>query len=231
MAGRSFLVWTASAFVLFFCFIASCLLAAFSISDAGRELFRDLRRKADGVAAAEDREKPFNVSYSVTFNDDGTANFQGRGFSLTLPKGYKVAAPTKLPEGKGRFEYYITSADGRVQLRLRREDLVTAGDNKVLFKHAEGYAKEVGGAAAVKAAPPAWVPASRLESSGADAGVEGCFAFTPARREAPGYEGEYFLFLSRGYANVVLVSVAFKQFRRETAFAAGRELAATLTFD
>ncbi len=238
MDGKKVLVWLGVVAVLFLCFVGSCVVMSASLSNEGRGFFRGMRHKADDVGRGEgERPEGVNASYNLTFNDDGTATFAGGGFTFALPKGYKVAFPEKAGGEAPRFEYYFTGAAGRVQVRLRREPGAGydgwnyAGERNALFKHAEEYGKEAAGEGALSARPLAAVAPSALEAVGADNGVEGCYAFTPEQKKRQRYEGEYFLFLGRGYENVVLFSVAFRPFNRDAALVEGRKLAASLTFN
>jgi hypothetical protein len=100
-----------------------------------------------------------------------------------------------------------------------------------LFEHARTYAEEIAGKAALEGRPPAYVAPSRLEALGVDAGVDGCYRYTPEEQKRTGYEGEYFIFYNRGYRNVVLAVVAFKPFDAERARAKAPELLQSLTFN
>jgi len=236
MRVKKFLIWLGVAVVLFVCLIGSCLLAAFSLSEAGREIAGDAWREA-GKIGREEETPSANETYELSFDEDGTAHFYGRGLELTLPPDYEVKTPEGRPEEASFFEYFLESADGRTQVRLRREGDVPGesfwygGDRKLLFAHARGYAEGIAGKAAVEAAPLAYVAPSALEANLADVGVEGCYRYKAEARERRRYDGEYFVFVGRGYDNVVLMSVAFKPFSRERALARGRELVAALRFN
>jgi hypothetical protein len=236
MDARKFFVWLGVAVVLVACFAGSCLLAGLSISPLGREFWGEAKREAAKIGREEER-LAVNESYNLSFNEEGTVHFYGRGLELTLPPGYDVKTPQERSAEAPAFLYFLESADGRTQVRLRRESDVPGGyfwyggDRKLLFSHAEAYAERIAGKAALEAAPPAYVAPSALEVSLADVGVEGCYRFTAAERARQGYDGEYFVFLGRGYDNVVLMSVAFKPFEREAALLKVRALAATLSFN
>jgi hypothetical protein len=236
MQMKKFLVWLGVAVVLFVCFIGSCVLAAFSLSEAGRDQTGDWWREA-GKIGREEETPPANETYELSFDEDGTVHFYGRGLELALPSGYRVKSPAARPEEASFFEYFLGSADGRTQVRLRREGDVPGsyfsyeGDRKRLFYHAKAYGERLAGAAALEAAPLAYVAPSSLGASLADVGIEGCYRYTAEARAREGYDGEYFVFVGRGYNNVVLLSVAFKPFEREGALLKGRTLATTLSFN
>lgn len=235
MDPKKFLVWLAVVVVLLGCFVGSCLLAGWNLSPSGRGFWNEVRREADKIGEGEKRAA--NERYNLSYGEDGAAYFSGGGFELTLPSGYAV----KTPEGRSGeappFEYFLESGDGRIQLRLRREadvpgeDFWFGGERRLLFAHAETYAERVAGKAALEAAPPAYLAPSRLEASLADVGVEGCYRYKAEERERQGYDGEYFVFLGRGYDNVILASVAFRPFSRERSLAAGRKLVDKLRFN
>ena len=235
MNTKRFLVWLGVAVVLCGCLIGSCLLAGLNFSARGREFWRDAWREAGRVGGEEERLTP-NETYNLSFGEDGAVYFGGGGVELKLPPGYVVKFPEGRPGEAPPFEYFMESDGGDVQIRLRREENVPGGDfsyggdEKLLFAHAKAYAERLAGKAALEAAPPAYVAASRLGSSLADAAVEGCYRYTAGERERQRYDGEYFVFLGRGYDNVVLASVAFKPFAREKALARGRELTDGLRF-
>lgn len=236
MQMKKFLVWFGVVVVLLACFVASCLLAVFSLSGAGREITGDAWREA-GEIGREEETPPVNETYELSFDEDGTVRFYGRGLELTLPPGYKVELPEARPEEASFFEYFLESADGLTQVRLRGEGDVPGesfwygGNRELLFAHAKAYAERIAGKAALEAAPLAYVAPSSLGASLADAGVEGCYRYTAEERERQGYDGEYFVFVGRGYDNVVLMSAAFKPFEREGALLKGRTFAAALSFN
>lgn len=236
MQMKKFLVWFGVVVVLLVCFVASCLLALFSLSEAGRDQVGDWWREA-GEISREEETPPANETYELSFDEDGTVHFYGRGLELMLPPGYRVETPEARSEEASFFEYFMESADGRTQVRLRRETDVPGesfwygGDRELLFAHAKVYAEHIAGAAAPEATPLAYVAPSSLAASLADVGVEGCYRYTAEERAREGYDGEYFVFVGRGYSNVVLLSVAFKPFDREGALSKGRTLAATLNFN
>ena len=238
MDMKKFFTWLGVVFVLLVCFIGSCLLAAFSLSEAGREISGDAWRESGKIGREEEDGKlAVNQSYDLSFDEDGTVRFSGDGLSLVLPPGYGIKAPEGRGEGAEPFQYFLLSEDGRTQVRLRRESEVPGapfwygGDRDLLFAHARAYAEGIAGKAAVEAAPLAYAAPSRLAANLADVGVEGCYRYAGEERERQGFEGEYFVFIGRGYSNVILVSVAFKPFGREGALQKGRELADTLLFD
>jgi hypothetical protein len=236
MDAKKFFVWLGVAVVLVLCLAGSCVIAGLSFSPPGREFWGDAWREAGEIGRAE-KEFPVNESFQLSCAEDGTVLFYGRGLELTLPPGYGVKTPEGRSSDAPPFAYFLESADGRTQVRLRRERDVPGeyfwygGDRKLLFAHAEDYAERVAGKAAVEAAPLAYVAPSRLEANSSDAGVEGCYRYTAEERERQDSDGEYFVFLGRGYDNVVLASVAFRPFSRERALAAGRELADTVRFN
>ena len=236
MEMKKFLTWLGVVVVLFVCLIGSCLLAAFSLSEAGRDATGDAWREA-GKIGREEEKLPANESYNLSFDESGNVHFYGDGLELTLPPGYRVKTPAGRGEEAMPFQYFLLSADGRTQVRLRREDEVPGGgfryggDRELLFAHARAYAEGIAGGAAVEAAPLAYVGPTRLEGSSADVGVEGYYRYTGEERARQGYDGEYFVFLGRGYGNVVLVSVVFKPFAHEKGLARGRALADTLRFN
>ncbi len=236
MDVKKFFIWLGVAVVLVACLAGSCVLAGLSFSPAGREFWENASREA-GQIGREEEEFPVNKTFQLSYDEDGTVHFYGGGFELTLPPGYAVQTPRGRAAEAPPFAYFLESADGRTQVRLRRERDVPGeyfwygGDRKMLFAHAEEYAERVMDKAAVEAAPLAYVAPSRLEASSSDAGVEGCCRYKAEERERQGYDGEYFVFLGRGYDNVVLASVAFKPFSRERALPAGRELVAALRFN
>lgn len=236
MQMKKFLVWFGVVVVLLVCFIGSCLLAGLSYSPPGREFWGDARREAAKIGR-EEGTLSVNETYQLSVGEDGTVHFYGRGLELTLPPGYEVKTPEERPADASPFEYFMESADGRTQVRLRRESDVPGeylwygGDRKLLFAHAKAYAERVAGKAALEAAPLAYVAPSRLMASLADVGIEGCYRYVAAEREREGYDGEYFVFVGRGYDNVVLLSVAFKPFTREQGLVRGAELADTVRFD
>lgn len=234
---KKFLTWLGVVFVLLVCLIGSCLLAAFTLSDFGREISGDAWREAGKIGREEEEGFVANETYDVSLDEDGAVLFYGDGLQLTLPPGYRVKAPEGRSADAAPFQYFLLSADGRTQVRLRREDEVPGsafwygGDRKLLFAHARAYAEGIAGEAAVEEAPLGYVAPSRLEPSAADVGIEGCYRYTGEERARQGFDGEYFVFIGRGYGNVILVSVAFKSFAREKALAGGRELADTLYFN
>ena len=236
MEMKKFLTWLGVSAALFVCLIASCLLAGFSLSEAGRDATGDAWREA-GKIGREEKTLAVNESYNLSFDESGNVHFYGGGLELTLPPGYRAKTPEGRDEEAAPFQYFLLSADGRTQVRLRREDEVPGGgfwfggDRELLFAHARAYAEGVAGKAAVEAAPPAYVAPTRLEGSSADVGVEGCYRYTGEERARQGYDGEYFVFLGRGYGNVVLMSVAFKPFEREKDLPRGRALADTVRFN
>ena len=236
MDMKKFLTWLGVVVVLFVCLIGSCLLAAFSLSEAGRDQTGDWWREA-GKIGREEEKLAVNESYNLSFDESGNVGFYGDGLELTLPPGYRAKTPEGRGEGASSFQYFLLAGDGLTQVRLRREDEVPAGgfsyggDRELLFAHARAYAEGIAGEAAVEAAPLAAVAPTRLEANAADVGVEGCYRYTGEERARQGFDGEYFVFIGRGYNNVVLVSVAFKPFARENALARGRELADTLRFN
>lgn len=236
MDAKKFFVWLGVAVVLVACLVGSCLLAGLSISPPGREFWGEAKREAAKIGR-EEETPPVNETYELSLNEEGTVHFYGRGLELTLPPGYDVKTPQERSAEAPAFLYFLESADGRTQVRLRRESDIPGGyfwyggDRKLLFAHAEAYAERITDKAALEAAPPAYVAPSALEASLADVGVEGCYRFTAAERARQGYDGEYFVFLGRGYDNVVLMSVAFKPFEREAALLKGRALAPTLSFN
>jgi len=237
--GKKFFTWLGVSVVLFGCLVGSCLLAAFSLSEAGRDFSGELWRKAGRVGGEEERVD-VNTNYVLSFEEDGTVHFYGgmlAGVSLILPAGYAVRAPAGRAEDAPPFQYFIENADGSAQVRLRREDEVAgeesfyfAGDRDALSAHAARYAERIAGNAAAEATPLAFVAPSALSVSSADVGIEGCYRYTAEERERQGFDGEYFVFLGRGYNNVVLASVAFKPFARERALKEGRALLASLAF-
>jgi hypothetical protein len=233
---KKFLTWLAVTAVLFGCLIGSCLLAAFTLSEAGRELTGEAWREA-GKIGREEKPLTVNQSYDLSFDEEGNARFYGDGLELVLPPGYRVVAPEGRDAQAPPFQYFLRGEGDRTQLRLRREDKVPGGaffyggDRRLLFAHTRAYAEGIAGKAAVEAAPPAYVAPTRLEFSGADVGTEGCYRYTAEERARQGFDGEYFVFLGRGYGNVVLASVAFRPFAREAAPARGRALVATLRFN
>lgn len=234
---KKFLTWLGVAVVLFVCLIGSCLLAAFSLSEAGRDISGDAWREAGKIGREEEKGPAPNETYDLSFGEDGSVHFYGDGLRLTLPPGYAV----KTPEGRGDdaapFQYFLLSRDGLTQVRLRREDKVPGasfwygGDQKLLFAHARAYAEGIAGKGAVAGAPLGAVAPSRLEANAADVGIEGCYRYTGEERARQGFDGEYFAFIGRGYGNVVLVSVAFKPFARGENLERGRALADTLRFN
>ncbi len=233
---KKFLVWFGVAVVLVVCLIGSCLLAAFSLSEMGRDITGDAWREAGKIGRVEETLR-VNETYRLSLDEEGTVYFYGRGLEITLPPGYEVKTPEERSAEAPPFAYFLESADGGTQIRLRREADVPGqyfwcgGDRKLLFAHAKAYAERITDKAALEATPPAYVAPSRLEANLADVGVEGCYRYTAAEREREGYDGEYFVFIGRGYDNVVLASVAFKPFKREGALLKGRELAAALKFN
>jgi hypothetical protein len=236
MNMKKFLVWFGVAVVLVVCLVGSCLLAAFSLSEVGRDITGDAWREAGKIGRVEETLR-VNETYRLSLDEDGTVHFYGRGLEITLPPGYEVKTPEERSAEALPFAYFLESADGNTQIRLRREGDVPGqyfwygGDRKLLFAHAKAYAERITDKATLEAAPPAYVAPSRLEANMADVGVEGCYRYTAAEREREGYDGEYFVFIGRGYDNVVLMSVAFKPFSRERALARGRELVNTLRFN
>ena len=236
MQMKKFLVWFGVVVVLFVCLIGSCLLAGLSYSPLGREFWGDARRETAKIGR-EEESLAVNESYDLSFDENGTVHFYGRGLELTLPPGYKVKPPEARPEGALFFEYFLESADGLTQVRLRREGEVPGasfwygGNRDLLFAHAKAYGERIAGNAALEVAPLAYVAPSSLGASLADVGVEGCYRYTADERERQGSDGEYFVFVGRGYDNVVLMSVAFKPFEREGALLKGRTLAAALSFN
>jgi hypothetical protein len=236
MQMKKFLVWFGVVVVLLVCFVCSCLLAAFSLSEAGRDQTGDWWREA-GRIGREEETPPANEVYELSSDEDGTVHFYGRGLEVTLPPGYRVKSPEGRSEAASFFEYFLESPDGRTQVRLRREENVPGesfwygGDRELLFAHAKVYAEGIAGPAPVEAAPLAYVATSSLAASMADVGVEGCYRYTSGARGREGFDGEYFVFVGRGYNNVVLLSVASKPFNRDGALVKGRALAATLSFN
>jgi hypothetical protein len=234
---KKFLTWLGVAVVLFVCLIGSCLLAAFSLSEAGRGITGGAWREAGRIGREEEKEPGVNESYNLSFDENGSVHFYGDGLELTLPPGYKVKTPKGRSKEAPPFSYFLASGDGRTQVRLRREDEVPGGgfwyggDRELLFAHARAYAEAVAGKAAVEAAPLAYVAPTRLEVNAADVGIEGCYRYTGAERARQGFDGEYFVFWGRGYGNAVLVSVAFGPFAREEGLARGRALADALRFN
>jgi len=234
---KKFLTWLGVVVVLFVCLIGSCLLAAFSLSEAGRGITGDAWREAGQIGREEEEKLAVNETYDLSFDDEGNVHFYGDGLRLTLPPGYRVKAPEGRGEGAAPFRYFLLSGDGRTQVRLRREDEVPGasfwygGDRELLFAHARAYAEAVAGKAAVEEAPLAYVAPTRLEANAADVGIEGCYRYTGEEAARQGFDGEYFVFIGRGYGNVVLVSVAFKPFAREENPARGRALADALRFN
>jgi hypothetical protein len=236
MNAKKFFVWLVVTVVLVACLAGSCLLAGLSFSPPGRDFWGDAWREAGKIGKFE-KELPVNETFQLSYDEDGTVHFYGRGLELTLPPGYAVKTPEGRSEEAPAFAYFMESGDGRTQVRLRREREVPGGyfwyggDRKLLFAHAEDYAERVAGKAAVAASPLAYVATSRLEASSSDAGAEGCYRYKAEERERQGYDGEYFVFLGRGYDNVVLASVAFKPFSRERALVVGRKLVDELRFN
>jgi hypothetical protein len=234
---KKFLTWLGVVIVLFVCLIGSCLLAAFSLSDAGREISGDAWREAGKIGEEEEEGLVANETYDLSFDEDGTVHFFGGGLRLTLPTGYSVKAPEGRSDDAPPFQYFLLSADGLTQVRLRREDEVPGaafwygGDRKLLLAHARAYAEGIAGKAAVEEAPLASVAPARLEANAADVGIEGCYRYSGEERARQGFDGEYFVFIGRGYGNVILVSVAFTSFAREEDLAQGRALADTLRFN
>ncbi len=161
----------------------------------------------------------------------------GRGPEITLSTGNGRHTRDGRDGSADACASDLESADGSTQIRLRREANVPGqyfwygGDRKLLFAHAKAYAERITDKAALEATPLAYVAPSRLEASLADVGVEGCYRYTAEARERQGYDGEYFVFVGRGYDNVVLMSVAFKPFKREGALLKGRNLAAALSYN
>jgi hypothetical protein len=237
MDVKKFLIWLAVVVVLFVCLIGSCLVAAFSISDDGREISGDAWRETGKIGREEENAPVPNQTYDVSFDEDGTVRFYGDGLHVTLPPGYRVKSPEGRSDEAPPFQYFLLSDDGLTQVRLRREDEVPGasfwygGDRKLLLAHARAYAEGIAGKAAVEEARVAYVAPARLEPNGADVGIEGCYRYTGEERARQGFDGEYFVFIGRGYGNVILVSVAFKPFAREEALAQGRKLADTLRFN
>ncbi len=236
MDAKKFSVWLSVAVLLVACLAGSCLLAGLSFSPLGREFWGDARREAGKIGREEDK-LPVNEAYRLSLDENGTVHFYGRGLEITLPPGYEVKTPEERSAEAPPFEYFLESADGSKQIRLRREAEVPGqyfwygGDRKLLFAHAKAYAERITDKAALEATPLAYVAPSRLEANLADVGVEGCYRYTAAERERQGYDGEYFVFVGRGYDNVVLMSVAFEPFKREGALLKGRELAAALSYN
>jgi hypothetical protein len=236
MDAKKFSIWLGVAVVLVICLAGSCVLAGLTLSPPGREFWGDAWREAGEIGRVEE-EFPVNEAFQLSYGEDGTVQFYGDGLEFTLPPGYAVKMPGGRSADAPPFAYFLESADGRTQVRLRRERDVPGeyfwygGDRKLLFAHAEGYAESVASKAALEGAPLAYVAPSRLEVSSSDAGVEGCYRYTAEERERQGYDGEYFVFLGRGYDNVILASVAFRPFSREKALTAGRELVGTLRFN
>ncbi|UCH78232.1 MAG: hypothetical protein JSU81_11010 [Candidatus Coatesbacteria bacterium] len=237
MNAKKFFLWLGVFAVLVICLIGSCLLAGFTLSELGREITGEAWREAGNIGREGEEGFAVNETYDLSFDDDGAGYFAGGGFSLPLPPGYRV----KTPEGRSAeappFQYFFLAADGKTQIRLRREEDVPGehfwygGDRQLLFARAQAYAERLAGKAAVEATPLAYVGPSRLETSLSDVGVEGCYRYTAPERERQGFDGEYFLLLGRGYGNAVMVSVAFKPFTREKALARGRELADPVQFN
>lgn len=178
----------------------------------------------------ERRERVPNAFYFLTYNPDGSALLRGDGVRIVVPPNFKITDPGDIAAGVPRYDYYLEDERGEVQLRLRREPFAPAGDGKLFFEYVEKYAKDAAGDAAVNAWPLAWLGPSQLERSGADAGIEGCYPFSRPRRASDRFEGEYFVFLRRGYGNVILCSVVFKNFDRDEALKVGREVAAAFDF-
>ncbi len=236
MDAKKFFVWLSVAVVLVACLAGSCLLAGLSFSPLGREFWGDARRETAKIGREEER-LAVNESYNLSFDEDGNVHFYGRGLEITLPTGYEVKTPEERSAEAPPFAYFLESADGSTQIRLRREADVPGqyfwygGDRKLLFAHAKAYAERITDKAALEATPPAYVAPSRLEANLADVGVEGCYRYTAEERERQGYDGEYFFFIGRGYDNVVLVSIAFKPFTRKEGLIRGPELADTVRFD
>jgi hypothetical protein len=236
MDMKKFLTWLGVAVVLCVCLVGSCLLAAFSLSEVGRELTGEAWREA-GKIGREEEPLAVNESYNLSFDQEGNAYFYGDGLDLKLPPGYRVVAPEGRDVQATPFQYFLLAESGRTQLRLRREDKVPGaaffygGDRRLLLAHARAYAEGIAGKAAAEAAPLAFVAPARLAASGADVGIEGCYQYTGEERARQGFDGEYFVFLGRGYGNVVLASVAFRPFAREAARARGRALVETLRFN
>lgn len=234
---KKFLTWLGVVIVLFVCFIGSCLLAAFSLSEAGRDISGDAWREAGKIGKEKEEGLVANETYDLSFDEDGTVHFYGDGLHLTLPPGYSVKAPEGRSDDAAPFKYFLLSGDGLTQVRLRREDEVPGaafwygGDRELLFAHARAYAENIAGPAAVEEAPLAYVAPTRLEPNAADVGIEGCYRYTGDERTRQGFDGEYFVFIGRGYGNVILVSVAFKPFAREEGLQRGRALADTLRFN
>jgi len=238
MEAKKVFVWLGVMFVLCFCFLGSCLLAGYTVSEEGRHGVRGLMWDAKHLGG-EDREKRrAGGSYNLTFNDDGSSEFYGDGLRLSLPAGYKPDPDAVRNADAPAYDYYVAGPGGKVQLRLRRENRDTGydpwygeSDARAFFKHAEEYAREIGGEAALKSHPLAVVPASTRDQVYADEGYEGCFAYAPDMYEKTGFEGEYFVMYQRGFENAVLVSVAFKPFDREAALLTGRRLAEGFHYD
>lgn len=237
MDMKKFLTWLGVVFVLFVCLIGSCLLAAFSLSEAGRDISGDAWREAGKIGEEEGAGLVPNETYDLSFDEDGTLHFYGDGLQLTLPPGYRVKAPEGRHDDAAPFQYFLLAGDGLTQVRLRREDEVPGaafwygGDRELLFAHARAYAEGIAGKAAVAEAPLAYVAPTRLEANAADVGIEGCYRYTGEERARQGFDGEYFVFIGRGYGNVVLVSVAFESFSREENLEQGRALADALRFN
>jgi hypothetical protein len=236
MKAKKFFLWLGVSFVLFVCLIGSCLLAAFSLSEAGREITGDAWRNAGNIGRDYEETLVVNETYELSFDEDGTVHFYGGGMSIALPRGYKVRTPEGRPEDARPYQYFLESPDGRTQVRLRRETETPGvmfwygADREMFLAHAQAYAMTLAGEAAAEATPVAFVGSSTLEASFSDIGIEGCYRYAGDERAKEGYDGEYFLLLGRGYNNVVLLSVAFKPFDRAAALQKGREFAADLVF-
>jgi len=237
-------MWLGVSIVLVFCLVLTCLTSAYFLSPEGKSIFRRAYRNADKVGGKYEETRPpegVNANYALTFDENGeNPYFAGGGFTLALKPGWAPRPPAAAGETKApRFEYYIRSAGGGAEIRLlhvthlyrEAEEYYGPVEKVYLFEHARAYAEKIAGKAAVEGRPPAYVAPSRLELFGLDAGVDGCYRYTPEEQKRTGYEGEYFVFYNRGYRNVVLAAVAFKPFDAERARQVGPELLQSLTFN
>lgn len=242
-AGKFFL-WLAVSVVLVVGFVLTCFTSIYFMSPEGKGTFRRAYRGADKIGGKYEDTRPperINANYNLTFDDNGeNPYFSGGGFNLPLKPGWMPRPPAAAGETKApRFEYYIRSADGGAEIRLRHEKQLRGEEDnyygqvekQALFAHARAYAEGIAGKAAVEGRPPAYVAPSRLEMLGVDAGVDGCYRYTPEEQKRTGYEGEYFVFYNRGYRNVILLAVAFKPFDADAARQVAPELLASLTFN
>lgn len=106
--------WLGVSAVLGLCFVASCLMAAMALSDAGRGEFRNAYRWADRVTGKEKGVKPperVNASFNVTYDENapGAATFSGGAFTLALKAGFYPRPPAVEENKRPRFSYYISN--------------------------------------------------------------------------------------------------------------------------